>query len=234
MNYLRKGFIILTGTLLISCKKENYVLYSVDNACDSVVINQTGYKKYQFISEDKAFDARIIKDKDSVRIMELDRGPNSKLNKLILKNERAYYPGLIDVDYFIVRKTGEKDITLSDSKWALLPHCGSSMEFFKSFTFNKKEHLFEFDNGYTYVFTCKTKDSRHYKLYLKTIITENPEVERKMVYDPDFVSAEVQLIASNMVKAQFYGMKVKDSTRIYPFDYKSDKPQNVYFYKYEK
>lgn len=234
MNHLRKGFIILAGTLLISCKKENYVLYSVDNACDSVVINQTGRNKYQFITKGRAFDGRMIKDKDSVRIMELDRGPNSKLNKLILKNERAYYPGMIDVDYFIVRKTGEKDFSLSDSKWGLLPHCGSSMEFFKKFRFNKKEHLFEFDNGYTYVFTYKTKDSLHYKLYLKTIITEDPETERKMVYDPDFVSAEVQLIASNMVKAQFYGMKVKDSTRIYPLDYKSDKPQNVYFYKYEK
>ncbi|WP_153392501.1 hypothetical protein [Chryseobacterium vaccae] len=234
MNYLRKGFIILAGILLISCKKENYVLYSVDNACDSVVINQTGRNKYQFITKGRTFDGRIIKDKDSVRIMELDRGPNSKLNKLILKNERAYYPGMIDVDYFIVKKTGEKDITLSDSKWALLKHCGSSMESFKKFRFNKKEHVFEFDRGYTYVFTYKTKDSLHYKLYLKTIITEDLETERKMVYDPDFVSAEVQLIASNIVRAQFYGMKVKDSTLVYPFDYKSDKPQNVYFYKYEK
>lgn len=212
-------FTVLLSSTIISCKKEDYVLYPIDKACDSITLKQTYLNNYTFSSKYGVCDAKIIKDKDSVKVLELDLGPDKKVNKLIIKkNKYAIYPGLIDGSEFIVKRKGDPIEPVSDSKWSLLRNCSSQFERFRGFKFDKKSQLFRFDGlpFYNYGFTYKTKDSINYRLFIKII---KPSAYDKYNYDPDFVSIELKLLASNIIRARFHGMKLKG------------KPETAYFYK---
>lgn len=225
-------FMIISGSIIISCKKENYVLYPVDKACDSIVIKQTYLNHYTFSSRYGSADARIIKDKDSIKVLELDLGPDKKLNKLIIKkNKYTIYPGLIDGNEFIVKRKGDPIKSISGSNWELLKSCHSKFERCRGFEFDRESQLFRFEGlvSRDYGFTYKTKDSVNYQLFMKII---NRSAFDKYTYDPDFVSIELQLLASHMIKARFYGMKLKDRPEITYFNSDTSDPQTAYYYQY--
>ncbi|WP_415327396.1 hypothetical protein [Chryseobacterium sp. MMS23-Vi53] len=234
MKYFKESiFTLLISIILISCKKDDYVLYPVDKACDSITIKHRYFNNYTFTSKYGTADAKIIKDKDSVKVLELDLGPDKRLNKLIInKNTFAIYPGLIDGNEFIVKKIGDPLKPISNSKWGLLKNCNSKLERFRNFEFDKESQLFRFDRfGYNYGFTYKTKDSINYQLFMKIIKPSNFD---KFDYDPDFVSIEFKLLANNIIRAKFNGMKLKNNPEITYFSSDSSDPETVYFFKYNK
>jgi len=234
MKYLHKGFFIIAALSILSCKKEDYVLYPIDNACDSLSVKHTYFNSYTVTNKYRTVDAQLIKRNDSSKILELDLGPKARINKIIIsKDTYALYPGLMDGNEFIVKKSGEKLKAISDSEWRLLKNCNSSLERFKKFKFNKDSQLFEFEAlGSNDVFTYKTKDSVTYQLYLKIIKPADFNSQKKLVYDTDFVSIEFKLLANNMIKGTFYGFKIKDDKEIQYFSNRLSGPETVYFYKY--
>ncbi|UMQ42745.1 hypothetical protein MKS83_03410 [Chryseobacterium sp. Y16C] len=232
MKYFKESIVILLiSIIVISCKKDDYVLYPIDKACDSITIKHTYFNSYKFSSKYGTADAKVIKDKDSVKILELDLGPDKKLNKLIInKNTFAVYPGLIDGNEFVVKKIGDLPKPISDSQWGLLKNCRSKLERFRNFEFDKSSQLFKFYGlGYKYGFTYKTKDSINYQLFMKTLKASDFD---KFDYDPDFVSIELKLVANNIIRAKFNGMKLKNKPEITFFNSDSSDPEIVYFFKY--
>lgn len=232
MGRFRKVFFVLAGMSIISCKKTDYVLYPIENICDSVVLQNTYFNQYKLIHKSDVLEAEIIKDQDSIKIFQINNG-NETHNKILLdKDGSASWGGVTGVSYIVKKINDVEKPSISDSRWSMMESCDDEYKKFNHLKINKQSNTFvvETNLGFEYIFTYKTQDSINYKLYLNTAKLIGDTLHQNLrKYNSEFVTAEAKVLSKHLMKIKLHGYKPIDTQEINFIGGKG--PETVYFYK---